>query len=125
MNQARYRQIDPRVLMRAVADDIESFRALSRIFLSSSPAMFERLQRALAAGGPGEIGLASHALKGNAGLVGAAQLCALLAALESAARGGTAPPPPPALPQLFQQVLDEVRDSLASFDGGADAVDEG
>lgn len=123
MSTPAYRHIDPRVLMRAVAHDPESFRELSRTFLSITPAMLERLQRALAAGAPGEIAHASHALKGNVALVGAAALAGLLQDIESAARGGGAAPALLAasgLAPLFQQVLDEVRDSIAHAGGGAE-----
>lgn len=124
MSAPRYRHIDPRVLMRAVADDLESFRELSRIFVAITPAMFERLQRALAAGAQDEIAQASHALKGNAALVGAAALTGRLQDIESAARGSGAAPAalePDGLAALFQQALGEVRDSIEHFDGRAES----
>jgi len=75
---AGYDSIDPAVLMRAVAGDLASFRALSETFLSITPPMYARLCAALGERDRAAIAHASHAFKGTAALVGAAALTARL-----------------------------------------------
>lgn len=115
-----YVQIDPWLLLRAAADDLESFRALSETYLLIAPPMLERLRAARLAGDLAALAHESHALKGSAALLGATGLCALLQQLESAARAGQAPADAGLWQQLegrFEAVAAEVALSIAQFDG--------
>ena len=115
-----YQQIDPRVLYRAIGEDLDAFRALSQTYLDIAPPLFERLQRALAATDDKAIALESHALRGTTALVGAVRLTALLQDVESQARRGAARPglaQMAELARLFDVVMHEVRLSMVQFQG--------
>lgn len=115
-----YVQIDPWLLLRAAADDLESFRALSETYLLIAPPMLERLRAARLAGDLAALAHESHALKGSAALLGASGLCSLLQEIESAARAGQLPAEAARWDQLEQQfaaVAAEVGLSIVQFDG--------
>ena len=115
-----YQQIDPRVLYRAIGEDLDAFRALSQTYLDIAPPLFERLQRALAAADDAATALESHSLRGSTALVGAVHLTALLQDIESHARRGAARPGLPQvaeLGRLFGLVMHEVRLSMVQFQG--------
>ncbi|SFM64997.1 Hpt domain-containing protein [Rugamonas rubra] len=119
---AAYRCIDPHVLLRAAAGDLETFRALSHTFVAIAPPMLRRLLAALAAGEARALCHESHALKGTVALVGAAALAAALQRVESAAGGGqlgVAAELCDGLAGAFGRVLAEVERSIAEFDGAA------
>ncbi|PHV05226.1 hypothetical protein CSQ96_21465 [Janthinobacterium sp. BJB412] len=119
---AAYRCIDPHVLLRAAAGDLETFRALSQTFVAIAPPMLRRLQAALAAGEARALCHESHALKGTVALVGAVALAAALQRVESAAGGGqlaAAADLSHGLAGAFAGVLAEVERSIAEFDGAA------
>lgn len=117
-----YQYIDPSVLFKSVAHDLESFRDLSATFLEIAPPMFERLERAVLAGDSKATAHESHALKGTTALLGAVQLTSVLQDIESRSRNadqhGVAPFMPE-LARLFKQVMQEVEASIAHFQGEA------
>jgi len=119
MSGARYRAIDPTVLM-AAAGDRATFDTLSRTFLECAPAIHAALQSALDAGDHAAIGRHSHALKGMTVLVGAAELTALLQQLETA-ESLLRPAAAAALAPSFALALREVALSLddAACGGGS------
>ncbi|ELX08820.1 hypothetical protein Jab_2c08790 [Janthinobacterium sp. HH01] len=85
MSGATYQAIDPAVLMVAAGDGA-SFKMLSQTFLDHAEPIAGQLRQALADGQHAAIGRHSHALKGMAGLIGAATLISQLQQLETAAR---------------------------------------
>ncbi len=122
MPHNHYRFIDPRVLLRATADDLDAFRSLSHTFVEIAPPMLERLEAAILAGDRTVTADASHALKGCTVLVGAAQLTHMLDDIERLSRQatrGAVVPPDLELRRLFSMVMQEVRASIAHFQGDA------
>ena len=124
MMERPYLHIVPAQLYGASGDDLVMFRHLSRIFLDSAPAMFERM---LAASGSASAGAsqacaaACHALRGVTVLVGAHALSAPLLELEQQASHG-AIPPAAALEAVRQQLLlvcAEVARSIEEYTGAA------
>lgn len=113
MNRATYQAIDPSVLMVAAGDG-PSFKMLSQTFLDHAVPIAGQLRQALADGQHAAIGRHSHALKGMAGLIGAAALISQLQQLETAAR--LLQPMPAAAVDAwgacFEQVCGEVALSL-------------
>lgn len=88
MSGACYRAVDPAVLWRAAAADREAFQLLARIYLDQAPPLLRTLLDSIATQRAPQAAAAAHALKGMAGLTGAAALSALLQRIEHAARGG-------------------------------------
>jgi HPt (histidine-containing phosphotransfer) domain-containing protein len=90
-----YLHIVPAQLYSASGDDLAMFRHMSRIFIDSAPAMFERIlaasEAAAAAGAGHPLIAACHALRGVTVLVGAHALSAPLIAFERQAAQGAAP----------------------------------
>lgn len=124
MTSSNYRAIDPWVLWRVAAGDVDVFRTLAWIYVQQAPALGQRLVLALQQDARTEIRMACHTLKGMAGMLGATELCALLQQLELAARDDL-PPPPEAnrVSQLCLRVLAEVEHCATQFDGaGPDRV---
>ena len=118
MSAARYHHIDPAVLMRSVAGDLDTFRSLSQVYLAIAPPALARMRAARAAGDQRALAHESHALKGSAMLVGAQDLCALLQRIElQAGAGGDGAALWPALGRQFGLVIDEVSDSIAHYSG--------
>ena len=111
MSGVTYQAIDPSVLM-AAAGDGASFKMLSQTFLDYAAPIADQLQQALAVGQHAAIGRHSHALKGMAGLIGAAELIALLQQMETAARLLQPMPAADAWVPCFEQVCREVALSL-------------
>lgn len=122
MQPSPYQSIDPQVLLKAVASDLEAFRSMSQTFLRTAPPMLARLQQAAAAGDCMMAMRESHSLKGTVALVGAARLTQRFAQIESLARGAEMEALRPLLPTLeleFRLVMQEVAASIAHFQGGA------
>lgn len=115
---ANYHAIDPWVLWGVAAGDQEVFRTLAWIYLDQAPELARRIHEGLLHNAHAEVRAASHTLKGMAGLLGAAQLCAVLQQLELAARDGL-PLPVRAEPvaRLCASVLSEVAVCSGQFDG--------
>ena len=119
-----YLHIVPAQLYSASGDDLDMFRKLSRIFLDSAPAMFERM---LAAGGSADTGAAQacaaacHALRGVTVLVAAHALSAPLIDLERQASHGAMPSAAAleAVRQQLQLVCAEVARSVEEYAGAA------
>ena len=112
MTPHRYQSIDPGVLMEA-AGDHGTFVTLSHTFLEHAPGLLSRLQQAFARRDYPAIAAGSHALKGMAMLIGAAELSSELQRHESAARQGCAlDAAQAALPPLLALVMREVTQSI-------------
>ncbi len=71
-----------------LGDDTALYGRLSSIFLRDTPGMRKRLHQALAANDLDTVVLLAHALKGNAGVLGALEAARHARALELAARAG-------------------------------------
>ncbi|HEU4845933.1 MAG TPA: Hpt domain-containing protein [Burkholderiaceae bacterium] len=122
MSAARYHHIDPAVLMRSVAGDLDAFRSLSQVYLAIAPPALARMRAARAAGDARALAHESHALKGSSMLVGAQALCALLQRIELlAGAGGDCAALWPELEPQFGQVMEEVSDSIVHYTGQAGA----
>lgn len=118
MTTLSYRVIDPWVLWSAAGGDLEVFRTLAWIYLEQAPGLEQRLGLALEQDARAEIWMASHTLKGMAGMLGATELCALLLLVEQAARDDRpAPPEADGISQLCSRVQDEVERCATQFDG--------
>lgn len=118
MTSTNYRVIDPWALWRVAAGDLEVFRTLAWIYLEQAPALAQRLHQALADDARAEIWMASHTLKGMAGMLGATELCTLLLQVELAARADLPPPPEASLVvPMCLRVQDEVQLCAVRFDG--------
>lgn len=109
-----YHVIDPAVLLDVAAGNQEVALTLSRTYLASAPASFERLLQAFSNADLGAIASQCHALKGMTMLIGAVQMTTLLEAMERAARQQQRLPEAEAgLPALHQAVLNEMALSIA------------
>lgn len=116
MHPKQYQHIDPLVLLDAVAQDQDAFRALSGTFLEIAPPMLKRLDQAVHAGDNNAIFHETHALKGTTSLVGAMQLTSLIQEMEKSARlgEGSLARYMPELTRLFHLVSEEVKASASS-----------
>jgi HPt (histidine-containing phosphotransfer) domain-containing protein len=80
----------PSLVARCLGDE-RFAREMLRLFAQQAPEMLNRLDTALATGGPVEIAAAAHALKGSASNVSAVRAAAVARAFEESARAGQAP----------------------------------
>ncbi len=109
-----YHVIDPAVLLEVAAGNQEVALTLTRTYIASAPATFERLLQAFSSANLSGIASQCHALKGMTMLIGAVQLTKLLENMERAARQQQRLPEAEAgLPALHQAVLNEMALSLA------------
>ena len=116
----RYSAIDPHLLLESAGDNLELFRELSSMFVKITRPVHERLELAIQHGDDRATHFESHALKGSTGLVGAKELSVLLGEIEQHARckrNDLVLPHLPELRRLFDLVVEEVRFSIAHFDG--------
>jgi HPt (histidine-containing phosphotransfer) domain-containing protein len=118
-----YLHIVPAELYRASGDDLAMFRQLSRVFIDSAPAMFDRMLAASGAGGKAGTAqgfiAACHALRGVTVLVGAHAMSAPLIELEQQAKQGSLPTATSLEPVRLQllAVCGEVERSIADYAG--------
>jgi HPt (histidine-containing phosphotransfer) domain-containing protein len=120
MSPANYGAIDPWVLWRVAAGDLEIFRTLAWIYLEQAPALAQRLQQGLAEDARADIRMASHTLNGMAAMLGAGELCGVLQQIELAAGEGLrAPPVAEQVAALCLRVQRELEACAIHFDGAA------
>lgn len=120
MARSSYQFIDPTVLFDAAGSDLHAFRSLSATFLEIAPPIASRLEYALKTGDTAAVAHESHALKGTAMLVGAAELTLILKNIEILARCGDSGETLAYLDEtkrLFNLVRHEVAESVIHFTG--------
>lgn len=110
-----FRHIDPATLLATVGGDPAGYRALAEVYLSSTPALHEQLQHALAGGDCARAARMCHSLKTSALLMGASEFGEVLRALERFAQDGEQAVLPLAcgeVGRLYALVEEEVRESV-------------
>jgi HPt (histidine-containing phosphotransfer) domain-containing protein len=119
MHRDRYYAIDPFVLLKAVGEDMDSFRRLSGTFLRIAPSTLARLEETVAANDNAKAALTVHSFKGTAALVGANRLIKIIEAVEYLCKRGDMDSIAALLPALtheFGTVMLEVQASIIDFD---------
>jgi HPt (histidine-containing phosphotransfer) domain-containing protein len=109
-----YRCSQPWLLLQSVDNERDIFIDLAQVFRHETLARYDDIARHAAAGAWRDMAMDAHSLKGTVGIVGAAELMALLVDIE---QGGIKRAMPCSAEQLARlaDLLAQVRDDMDDF----------